>query len=397
MERERIEYLSHQYIRGTADTGEKAAFLAWVREEKDEDLIREILAKQWEGYESKAELPFDQRTRLFQSVLQAARLLQEEDLSPVRSLLFWKRMVAAASVAVLLLAGYFLFQRQSSRSKTSSGVVQTQAQRFKNDVDPGQYKARLTLADGKVIILDSVLAGQLATQGGTVIVNKNGQLVYQSEGKTTEVLYNTLTTAKGETYTTVLADGSKVWLNSASSIRFPVAFTGNERRVEITGEAYFEVAQDHRKKFIVSSHGVNTEVLGTHFNINAYANEEAVKVTLLEGSVLVSNQSDSKAIKPGQQASAIANSPFTVNHSPDLEEVMAWKDGRFYFENSSVESIMKQVERWYDVEVVYKDQIPHLFVAKIPREVPISELLKLLELTDLVHFKIEGKKITVMK
>jgi ferric-dicitrate binding protein FerR (iron transport regulator) len=210
----------------------------------------------------------------------------------------------------------------------------------------------------------------------------------------------------------VLPDGSKVWLNAASSIRYPAVFTGNERRVEIQGEAYFEVAHDKTKPFTVHFSSGNApgrqgdvQVLGTHFNVNGYDDDEAVKTTLLEGSVkvvngqssMVNNQKQTTVIlKPGEQAVLTGNSRFTIDHSPDVDQVMSWKNGQFYFSNSDIENIMRQMARWYDVEVEYKTHPKDRYTISLSRNVPVSKLLQFLELSGGVHFKIEGKKVIVM-
>jgi ferric-dicitrate binding protein FerR (iron transport regulator) len=194
----------------------------------------------------------------------------------------------------------------------------------------------------------------------------------------------------------VLADGSLVWLNASSSITYPTAFVGQERRVSITGEAYFEVSENKDMPFLVEHNQLLVKVLGTHFNVNAYENEASNKVTLLSGLVDVGNGKITRRLIPGQQAS-ISKTAFSVNENIDTDEVMAWKNGQFYFGGSDIKSIMNQIERYYDVEVEFRDDVPYRFVAKISRDVNVSAFLQKLELTNLIHFKIEGKKIIVMK
>jgi ferric-dicitrate binding protein FerR (iron transport regulator) len=194
----------------------------------------------------------------------------------------------------------------------------------------------------------------------------------------------------------VLADGSLVWLNAASSITYPTAFIGQERRVSITGEAYFEVSENKAMPFFVEHNQLLVKVLGTHFNVNTYENEASNKVTLLSGLVDVGNGKVNRRLLPGQQAS-VSTAGFSVKENTDTDEVMAWKNGQFYFGGSDIKSIMKQIERYYDVEVEFRDEVPYQFVAKISRDVNVSAFLEKLELTNLIHFKIEGKKIIVMK
>jgi ferric-dicitrate binding protein FerR (iron transport regulator) len=207
------------------------------------------------------------------------------------------------------------------------------------------------------------------------------------------VEYHTLNVPKGSKPMEVqLADGSQVWLNAASSITFPTRFSGDDRRVSITGEAYFEVSKDAGKKFLVSTNATTTEVLGTHFNINAYGNEPSVKITLLEGSVRVNGS----IIQPGQQALS-AKGSVTVVDDINIEQVMAWKNGMFEFNETDIQTIMRQIERWYDVEVVFDGTITQHFNGTIPRQVNASKVLGMLEKTGGVRFSIEGKKVLVKK
>lgn len=322
----------------------------------------------------------------------------ERLVTPVRRMAKRWQWAAACIVILLGMGAYLLLYNKAAKPDK---IVKTEEERFKNDVDPGKYKAKLTLSDGREIVLDSANFGELAKQGNTVVMNKDGQLVYSrvasAPSRNDEVMYNTLSTARGETYISVLPDGTKVWLNSASAIKFPVAFTGNERKVEIIGEAYFEVAHNAVTPFIVKdvSRATAVQVLGTHFNVNTYPDETVMKVTLLEGSVKVSKGASTSLLKPGQQAQ-VTNEVKVVN-GVNLDEVMAWKNGAFYFNGTDIKAVMKQVERWYDVEVNYEAPIVERFGGSIPRDVTISKLLKMLELTDHVHFKVEGKKITVMR
>ncbi|THU34735.1 DUF4974 domain-containing protein [Niastella caeni] len=323
------------------------------------------------------------------------------------------RWYAAAAAIMLLIAGYWwLAPRDAKESKPE--VVQHETP--KNDIEPGKYKAMLTLSDGRKIVLDSAMKGELAKQGNTAIVNKDGQLVYDvskanSNGRSLEGAFNTLTTVKGETYAAILSDGSKVWLNSGSSIRYPVVFTGGERKVEITGEAYFEIAKDASKPFMVTVKDLTVQVLGTHFNINAYDEEAAIKTTLLEGSVSVqlkANSQRSIVIKPGQQAIRTTHdlrlpdgtslkAGLTTYDSPNLEAVMAWKEGRFYFDGADITEIMRQLERWYNIEVVYEGPKPtHFFGGKMERNLNLSQVLRALEYAG-AAFRIEGRKLIVIQ
>ena len=324
--------------------------------------------------------------------------------TPVRRMVFWRRFAAVAAIMLLIGAGVWFVL--ISTSKTDLATTATM-----KDISPGSNKAVLTLADNSTIILDSAANGTLAKQGGSIVnKTKDGELKYEVGSRKSEIAYNTLSTPRGGQYQLVLPDGSKVWLNAASSIRYPTAFTGTERKVEITGEAYFEVApvllpakgghalSGQKMPFLVQQGDMTVQVLGTHFNVNGYDDEAALMTTLLEGAVRVTKGSSVTVLKPGEQAVAgKAGNNISVVTNPDIAEVMAWKNGQFVFNDATIESIMHQVARWYDVEVVYDAKISKHFIANIPRSVPLSQLLKLLELTDQVHFKIQGRKITILQ
>jgi ferric-dicitrate binding protein FerR (iron transport regulator) len=325
-----------------------------------------------------------------------------------RRIPYWRMAAAAVILLLATSVGWFWLNHAS---KTQVATV------AKNDVAPGGNKAVLTLADGSTIILDNKANGVVAQEGNAKVVKlKNGQLMYAkaddaSTGTAGTVSYNTLSTPKGGQYTIELPDGSKVWLNAASSITYPTAFDAKERKVQVTGEAYFEVAklttgkEGKRVPFIVDiknkTNGSNmgqVQVLGTHFNINAYDDEEAVKTTLLEGKVkFVNRQRDSLLLQPGQQAIAPGQSALTIDQSPDVEQIMAWKNGVFHFENADIKTVMRQVARWYDVEVIYKrslDSNDHLFF-EVTRNTNLSDVLRVLNLAGGARYSIQDKKIIV--
>jgi ferric-dicitrate binding protein FerR (iron transport regulator) len=306
------------------------------------------------------------------------------------------RWTAAAAIAGGLIAGFLWMEK---RAPEKQPVLATQSKRFKNDVQPGTNKATLTLSNGKTISLDDADNGMLASQGGTNVVKKaNGEIDYVANGKGAQEEYNTITVPVSGQYKLTLADGTKVWLDALSSIHYPVSFTGKDREVEITGQAYFEVAKNPSQPFHVKVKNTVVEVLGTNFNINAYDNETAVRTTLSEGKVKVVESSKSVVLQPGQQCMSNNSTGYLkLAENVNMDEVLAWKDGVFHFDGSSVQTIMHQMERWYGVTVVYDDKVEGEFVAEIPRSVPLSEVLKLLELTKKVHFKINGKTISVTK
>ena len=309
----------------------------------------------------------------------------------------WPRIAAAASIFIFLsLGAYFLLHKKAPDQQ----VAQI------HDIAPGTNKAILTLANGKKIVLDHTQNGLLAQQGASAVKAANGEVVYaasKSENPVpiaigTAILYNSISIPRGAEYqVVVLPDGSKVWINSASSLRYPTAFTGNERKVELKGEAYFEVAHNPAKPFRVASRNQTVEVLGTHFNINAYDDEPAIKTTLLEGKVKVTAANNEvRFLQPGQQ-SALSTGAFTVS-AVETDEAVAWKNGQFMFENDNIQYIMRTLSRWYDVDVEYSGAIPDdTFGGGTSRFKNVSEVLNVLQLTGKVHFKIEGRKIIVSK
>jgi transmembrane sensor len=317
------------------------------------------------------------------------------------------RLVAAAA-AVLVMAGATGYYWLVNKPQTTSTQPVT-AKTIHKDLPPGKDAAVLTLADGKKIILDST-SGTITQQGNVTVLNVKGQLSYAPTAKVpnnAEVIYNTVTTARGNQYQLVLADGSKVWLNSASSLRFPTSFTGQVREVELDGEGYFEVAKNTAKPFHVKTRKQDITVLGTHFNVNGYKDEEVIKTTLLEGKVRVqsafhdkSGQADNRqsaVLIPGQQAIASNNSTsIHVTENIDIDQVMAWKNGWFEFDNTDLRMIMRQVSRWYDVDIAYETKTGNeKYGGRISRNLNLSNILKMLESYGL-HFRLEGKRLIVL-
>ena len=315
----------------------------------------------------------------------------------------WRRYAAVAAILVLVLAStwFFIFNHRQAKEMAHT---ETPSIPYKNDKAPGGNKAILTLADHSTINLDDAANGKLAQQGKAAIIKSNGgQLVYNiTNEKTTEVLYNSLTTPRGGQYQLVLPDGSKVWLNAASSIRYPTAFSGSTRQVDITGEAYFEISKDPNRSFIVrvgSPAGAKGEikVLGTHFNVNAYDDEPAMRTTLLEGAVKLTKDAVSTILQPGQQAQLQQAGDIKLVSNPDMEQTMAWKNGLFAFNGADIHTIMRQISRWYDVDVVFEGDIRGNFHVEMSRNTNVSNVFRMLETTGAVHFKMEGKKIMVIQ
>jgi len=325
-----------------------------------------------------------------------SKITSEVGRGKVKRLVKLKWIAAAASVLLFTFgAGWYVMYRNNQQQATVQNSI------TKNDILPGGNKAMLKLANGQTIVLDNAKNGILATQGNTVVnKTKNGQLVYSAGPRSAvqQTAYNTISTPRGGEYQVILPDGTKVLLNAASSLTYPTVFTGRERKVTLTGEGYFEVAHNAAKPFKVSSNGQMVEVLGTHFNINAYSDEPAVKTTLLEGSVRISRGGRMAVLKPGQQSRVAGNDPEINVAEVDARRVVAWKNGLFILDGDDIQHIMRLVSRWYDVDVAYRGTVPDdLFGGSVSRFSNVSELLNILQLTGKVHFKITGRKIIVSR
>ncbi len=355
-----------------------------------EDFFNEINASIDQHDEAAKEILY----KIHQKISAAKR---KSGKTPVVSL---KRISVAASFFLLAFSAYFSLYNKQSNPIT---VVETPSkQPLLNDFVPGEDKAVLTLADGSVVILDDASNGNIALQGAVQIQKVNdGKLQYQAGGEELETVFNSVSTPKGGKFQLTLSDGTKVWLNSSSSLKFPVVFNGNERKVELHGEGYFEVAENKQKPFKVDVAGRGeVEVLGTHFNVNAYADEASLNTTLLEGSVKVRVGSSSKPsmLVPGQQARIFPNGELKTTSDINLEEVVAWKNGKFHFgESTDMETVMRQIGRWYDVDVEYSGNFSGKHLGgTISRDVNASKVFQMLELTGVAKFRIVGKKVLVV-
>jgi len=398
--RKKFLRLIQKYITGKASPGEEQFIDAYY------DSFDRSGEQQQLQEEETASLGREMKSAIWQKIDQ---LEQQQKATPVikRS---WFRFSVAAAIVVLISLPVYYFIIHTPASKKTVQTKQPSATPV-HDALPGGNKATLTLADGTVIDLDNAANGTIATEGNTTVSKKeDGRLEYQNAHSPLSTahspVFNILSTPKGGQYFLELPDGSKVWLNAASSIRYPTAFNGNERLVELTGEAYFEIRKNHDKPFRVHFTSPSTggeglegmiEVLGTHFNVNAYSDEETTKTTLLEGKVKVSSMVNGKwsMLKPGEQAVLAADSRLTI-HDVDTEEAVAWKNGLFYFDNVDIQAIMRQLARWYKVQVVFKGRIPaRRFAGQVSRNSNLSQVLKILELSK-VHFTIEGDVVTVL-
>jgi transmembrane sensor len=306
------------------------------------------------------------------------------------------RYTAAATFTGLLALTGILWSRYHRRGQNSDHS--TAATYYKNEVPPGGNHAILTLAGGLHVVLDSAGQGSLGMQGASRIVRLNsGSLFYKPiSGNHASAYYNTITTPAGGQYQVTLADGTKVWLNALSTIKFPTSFDGTDRTVELTGEAYFEVSKDKSKPFHVKVNGMDVDVLGTRFNVNAYSDESTLKTTLLEGAVKLTRGNAALVLTPGQQGQTAATGGLSLVRDADADEAVAWKNGYFSFDDADIRTVMRQLSRWYGIRVRYEGSPTNaLFWGKMGRDLNLTQVLSGLDKSK-VHFQLEGTTLTVL-
>jgi hypothetical protein len=385
-------YLAEKYIQDRCTPEELNELFDYFETPASNRLLLEKIREQFQlSMETQRAMPEGASDRIEQKLM---RNISDTRVSAIRRIM---RLAAAVAVLLILSGGIYFLVHQ----KTVSLVSVARSQQVKKvDVLPGTNKAMLTLANGAVIALDSMQNGMLASQGGSRILKvNNGELTYDNSGSkdSKQVLYNTITVPRGGEYRLVLPDGSKVWLNAASSLRFPVSFSGRERAVELSGEAYFEIAENKNMPFKVMAGNMKVVVLGTHFNVKAYSDEAVIKTTLLEGAVDIINGNNRMLLKPGQQAQLFKAKGAMNKVWIDTSMAVAWKNGVFSFNSTSIYDIMREISRWYNVDVSYKDSLKVYLNGRIHRNVNVSQVFNILELTKEVHFKISGNKIVVSK
>ncbi|OKS88771.1 FecR family protein [Mucilaginibacter polytrichastri] len=382
MNKDRIIYLCQCYLDNSASEDELREFESVLADPQQDALLKKTFDSSYYTLVRSQQAPVNEvaKENSFKYII------SQPQSKRLRS--FWPRFVAAASILLILGFGsYFLIKKQQPPQ-----IAQNQ----KQDLDPGGNHAILTLANGQKIILTGIKNGQLASQNGALI-NKtaDGHVVYQPDPTGSKIVYNTMSTPRGGQYHLTLADGTNVWLDAASSITYPVAFRNTDREVTITGQVYFEVAHKATVPFRVKVKGQTVQDIGTHFNINAYDDESSIKTTLLEGSIKVSKDDVSKILVPGEQAFTSAANVGIKISQVDTEGVIAWKEGHFHFDSDDIQTVMRQLARWYDVDVEYSGSVPvREFSGNINRNTKASAVLKILSLSK-VNFKIDGKKIIV--
>jgi transmembrane sensor len=378
MTREQLQPLIEKYLSGNATEEELALMEKWYYD-YDQDL--EVIVH--DGEESTEEELHDKilsRLRATIGMVPKARVVP-----------LWKKLAAAAAVAALLSAGAWYLIDQRSGDTSSQVAQQTGA-------NAGFEQAILTTSDGSKIELGKNNHLPINEKDGSTISNNGNQLSYTASSTARNVFYNTLEVPRRGMYSVELADGTKVWLNSLSSLKYATSFPGKERRVSIKGEAFFEIAKNPRQPFIVEvDGGQEIEVLGTSFNVNAYTNEQLIRTTLLEGAIRVKAGNANQKLAAGQEAQLnIISREMILNNHINATDAISWKDGFFVCNGKDLQAILRQVARWYDIEVEYKGSIqPESFAGSISRNMDLSELLKVLEITG-VQFSLQGRKLTVL-
>lgn len=393
----RISYLAARYFDNTCTPAEKLELAAWIGQQTDDAVLEAVLGEAWESHVPLIMMPDEMSERIVTAMFGhtlgtvATQEVPGAKVIPLRS--YRKIWWAAAGLLLLGGIGVWAWQHPSAPAP----VAESKQQRYKNEVMPGSNRAMLTLADGSVIALDSAGNGLLGRQGAVKIIKQaNGELAYVGNGNG-EAMYNTMTTPRGGQYHLTLPDGTQVWLNAASAITYPAAFTGKERKVTVKGEAYFEVTANANMPFRVAAGNTAITVLGTRFNVNAYTEEPVIRTTLVDGAVSVAAGKNSTVLRPRMQARVGKDEILHVTENIDTDETIAWKNGFFQFTDADMPTVMRQIEKWYDVKVSYEGAIPEKsFGGGMQRSLPLTEVLGILEENG-VKFKIEGKNIIVLK
>lgn len=401
----RLQYLYRQFINDLATPDELSEFWQAMDEIKEDDPLKEVIFRQ---YSDKMPPGFRKDLPDWNNSLKKILEIPQEKFE-VRLIDRFKKLYWAAAVLIVIGGSAVAYFVLNNPRQQQPALANTTTERYKNDIPPGRSGAILTLSDGSTVNLDTAQQGLTAIQGKTKLTSNNGVIRYEkAQAAGHETVYNSIHTPRGRQFKIELSDGSRVWLNAASSIRYPAVFEGAQRKVQITGEAYFEIVPLYTKSskekipFVVqfttpSGYSGEVNVLGTHFNVNAYAEETAVKTTLLEGSVKVSLDNDESALlQPGEQVGIGKNGKMKVSGDIDTDAVMAWKNGYFSFNKTDMATLMREISRWYDVEIEYAGAIPNRkFGGEISRSSNASDVLKIMEESK-VFFKIEGKKIIVL-
>jgi transmembrane sensor len=394
MNQNRINYLLKQYAAGVLTAEEQQELDQLCTGTNREELLQHIASLAQQNNHPPASITEETSTATFQKIIAADKSRTPHiDVARRRTRYRW---MSAAAVLLLSFSAFLYF----FTSPRKNPVAKDQATPLKPEKQAGRNTAILYLADNSIVELDSMSNGLVTTQGGSRVMLANGQLAYVPAAKenSTTISYNRITTPRGGEYTITLPDGTQVWLNAASSLKFPTAFTGEKREVELSGEAYFAVAEDKAHPFEVKIGNMNVAVHGTQFNVMGYEDEHKIVTTLVSGSVAVTSANDTALLVPGEHAVLNNKDGKLYTGQADVEEETAWKNGRTYFNGASITQIMRQVSRWYDVDVEYKGDVVNMdFTCTVSRKDKLSKLLNLLELTGAVHFTMKGNTIIVQQ
>jgi len=402
MNQSKLQRLLHQYLNNSINRQDCMDLLSYLNNE-DPDKVAELIDIGSLDLDDGPDFSAKQSSDLLKKIKSDPRFdsLKIAQIMPDRvvSLFYRSKWIKIAAAALIFLtAGLHFFPHENKFIKTNASPVNDHTAA---NIVPGGKRATLTISKGKLILLGNAANGVLAQSvAGRVIKTKTGQIVYHDSGKTSTasgLLYNTLSTPKGGEYQVVLPDGTQVWLNAASSITYPIAFTGKDRRVSLTGEAYFEVAKNKEKPFYVIVNRTQIRVLGTHFNVAAYNDDSEMTTTLLQGSVQLTKNNTHAMLEPGQQAIISTKADKIAISHADIDNAVAWKNGYFVFDDDDITGIMKKISRWYDVSVSYRGQVSdQKFGGTFYRSKSITELLQYLEKIGKVKFTVEGRRIIAM-
>lgn len=384
---QRITFLIDLFNKGTLTDAQHQELINLLAMPQHQQQASLFLDQLWERTPDGQFFSKTKSEQLHQSIIDQIAVPQAKTIKLNRKLI----SIITAAAALIIVFSIVLITQYRSSTATKVATKKEPAALIA-DVGPGGNKATLKLANNRLIVLDQIKNGVLVKMGNLLVKkNKDGQLVFQStavNNPDAPLNENVLTTPAGGQYEVLLADGSHVWLNASSSLRFPSSFSGKERKVALIGEGYFEISKSKDKPFIVNARDMEVEVLGTHFNITAYPEDQAMATTLVEGSVRLSQQANSVVLKPYEQAN-IKNDSFKVKKNVDVRDVLAWKNGYFVFDNEEIHSVMRRLARWYNIEVEYEDpNVNEEFMGTISKYKNISEILKLLQATGTIKFKI---------
>ena len=385
----RLAFLIHKDLRQDLNTDERIELEQLRKEDPERDMLFRTLTDSKvleQGISEIEQVDVEKGWERFQEAMADAMPAQPRRIS--RAYWGW-----AAAVICVVASSVVLWQQLSGDAASS---IRTNAEVSTNvSITPGTDRAYLTLGDGTEILLDSTGDGMLARQGSSAVVKEGRGISYQGSGMSGETVFNTIRTPRGGQYRLELSDGSSVWLNAASSLRFPASFTGNQRNVQLNGEAYFEVKQDATRPFTVEIGDLRVAVTGTRFNVNAYPDENGILTTLAEGAVKVESKGVAVALKAGQEIMRGSDGKLQSVRTADLKTALAWKEGLFVFNGSDVPAIMRQIGRWYDVDVVYSGSVrTETFTGMVSRKSDISRVLRIMEAGG-IQFRIEKNRIMV--